>query len=74
MTSVEFREAMMVNLCLLGNGYAMIERTADFVSALYPMRSSTVTPRWLDTGRVVYDFNDRGKVDTLPAEKVFHGP
>lgn len=72
MTSVEFRESMMVNLVLLGNAYAMIERTSGFVSALYPMRSATVTPRWLDSGQIVYDFNDRGKVDTLPSEKVFH--
>ena len=72
MTSVEFREAMMVNLCLLGNAYAMIEQSANRVAALYPIRTSQVTPRRLDAGGIVYDFNDRGKVETLPTEKVFH--
>lgn len=71
MTSVEFREAMMVNLCLLGNAYAMIERSNGAVSALWPIRASQVTPRF-ERDRVVYDFNDRGKVETLPSNKVFH--
>lgn len=72
MTSVEFREAMMVNLVLLGNGYALIERNSEgVVTALYPIRASLVTPRQ-ERDRVVYDFNDRGKVETLPSDKVFH--
>lgn len=72
MTSVEFREAMMVNLCLLGNAYAIIERRAGVVASLIPIPTAQVTPRKEESGRTIYDFNDRGKVETLPYNKVFH--
>lgn len=72
MTSVEFREAMMVNLCLLGNAYAMIDRAAGVVRTLTPIPTALVTPRRQENGRTVYDIKDRGKVETLPSEKVFH--
>lgn len=74
MTTVEFREAKATNLCLWGNGYSVKEdvRSDGSVVSLMPYASSLVNPKRLDNGGVAYEFNDRGKIVTLPQEKVWH--
>lgn len=73
MTSLEFREAMIANLAGRGNGYAVIDRNgAGNVGSLYPHRASRVEPKRKDDGAIVYRINDRGRWETLPAEKIWH--
>ena len=59
MTSLEFREAMMMNLVLLGNAYARIQRRDDGdmnseVIALWPVPASQMSPEVLEDGTLVY--------------------
>lgn len=72
MTAVEMIEALAMNLAVHGNGYAYLERNSSTVTSLYPMPSTHVTPKRLDSGRIVYDVNDRGKTEQYPAEKILH--
>ncbi len=69
MSAVAFKEALMVNALLTGNGYAFIEYDrAGRVRGLYPMMSSEVTPYRTDAGELRYR---AGGVD-LRASEVFH--
>src|SRR3990167_9558531 len=82
MTSVEFREALVLNLCRRGNAYSFIERAASNVSSLYPIESSKVTPKRKEEGvqtklniadnEVFYRINDRGRYEDFPREKIWH--
>lgn len=72
-TPYEFWSNMVANLDLWGNGYSekaigALGRT----TALTPMPSDRVFVTRDSDGNRVYRFNDRGKTDTLPDEKVFH--
>lgn len=71
MTSVSFREAMMVNALLTGNGYAFIEyERSGRIKALWPMLSSEVQPYRTDAGELRY----RAAGMDLRASEVFHLP
>lgn len=74
MTTIEFREAVQVNLGLRGNGYCFRDTNgAGRVSSLYPVESWRVTPhRKRDTGELVYNVIDRGRTEQLPREKIWH--
>lgn len=71
MSSVSFKEALMVNALLTGNGYAFIEfDRAGRVKALWPMLSSEVTPYRNARGELRY----RAGGEDLAAAEVFHLP
>lgn len=81
MTSSEFREALMVNLCLNGNAYSLIERSGSRVVALFPLRSMNVRPvrkqgsntkLAIPEGETFFKVSDRGKTDDFPRERVWH--
>lgn len=83
MTSVEYREAMALNLCQSGNAYSLIERLGGDVSSLYPVPSNCMRPRQntpgsrpsgltVPEGGVFYSWMDRGKWVDLPREQVWH--
>lgn len=69
-TAFEFWEGMVTQLCWLGNAYAEKLFLGNRFVGLRPLFG--VKPRRTDDGFLVYDFWDRGKRVTLPAEKVFH--
>lgn len=72
MTTVEYREAKVVNLALAGNGYSLIDRTGSRLSSLHPIESHRVRPERAASGGIQYAVTDRGKVEIYPAEKVWH--
>lgn len=73
MTGVEFVEAQMSNLTLHGNGYALKETSGrGTVVALNPMPAVDTIPQRAKDGSITYRYNDRGKWETYPAEKIFH--
>jgi HK97 family phage portal protein len=60
---------------LWGNAYA--EKSVGTLGrtvALQPLRPDFTKPRRNAAGELVFDIFDRGKVETLPAEKVLHLP
>ncbi|NYT43115.1 phage portal protein [Sphingomonas sp. R-74633] len=71
-TASEFWSGMVACRDLWGNGYALKETLGG--------RTTTLTPLAPDTTRVfrnsdnqrMYRFMERGKVETVPAEKMFH--
>lgn len=71
---VEFEEAKTCNLVLNGNSFCYRNQRADgSVSSLYPIPNAQITPyRKRDTGEVWFKLNDRGRVEDLPREKVWH--
>jgi HK97 family phage portal protein len=76
-TACEFWESIVAGLCLWGNGYA--EKTAmqstGRITALSPFpggHGSVTVYRDRDTNARRYRFPDRGKMEELPEEKVFH--
>ncbi|MGB7479865.1 MAG: phage portal protein [Burkholderiaceae bacterium] len=70
-TALEFREMQMAAVLLRGNAYAEIIRDgAGQVIALEPLNQVTVLQ--LDSGRLVYEVTQRGKVRRLLQEEVFH--
>lgn len=69
MSAVAFKEALMVNALLTGNGYAFIEYDrAGRVRGLYPLLSGEVTPYRTDAGELRYRAGD----EDLRALEVFH--
>lgn len=75
MNGTEFREASTANLTARGNAYSLIERRKDFgLISLYPIPSAQVqVKRNASTDwEVRYGFNDRGKFDWYPADKIWH--
>lgn len=72
MTAIAFRQALMVNLLLAGDGYAYIEYDrAGRVRALWPLLTSEVTPRRdSGTGQIVYDC--AGVNRAIPANDIYH--
>ena len=81
MTSTEFREAEVLNLCGGGNAYAWIDRLGERVTSLYPIRSRNCEPMRkagsntrldLTDGEVFYRINDRGRTEDHPRDKVWH--
>lgn len=74
MDRMQFRESVMANLALRGNSYALKETRNDgSVSSLYPMPARQTTPeRNRQTGEMQYIFEDRGRREIYPREKVWH--
>lgn len=83
MTSVEFREAAVLNLCQDGNSYSLVDRLGGDVSSLYPVQSGKMRTRQnlpgsrpvgitVPDGGVFYSMLDRGRWEDLPREKVWH--
>ncbi len=76
MTSLTWRETQMGHLVISGNCYSIItSNRRGQVIDLYPMPWHEVVPRRnRETRKIEYQINDRGKIEILPAEKVFHIP
>ncbi|MFD2334717.1 phage portal protein [Cohnella sp. GCM10020058] len=76
MTSQSWRESQVGQLASSGNCYSIktLNRRGQ-VAELYPVPWYDCRPvRNKQTNALEYDLNDRGKVETLPAEKVLHVP
>lgn len=76
MTSMTWRETMSGHLDLSGNCYSIItQNNRGQVIDLYPWPWDSIYPeRNKDTEKIEYYLTDRGKVEILPQEKVFHVP
>lgn len=74
MTGVEYIEAGVANVAREGNGYSLLDRNVTGnVSSLYPVLPASMQPRRnRDTNEIEYRYNDRGRWETLPREKVWH--
>lgn len=74
MSSMDFRQAVMVDVLLGGNGYAEVIRNgASVVVALQKICRSRVTPKRNDAGRIVYMVKQSGGEDaTIAAENMLH--
>ncbi len=73
-TPVEWWEGRVAPLCSDGNSYSEILRVGDRVVALEPLKVDQVDPfrDQQDGWRIKYRVTDRGKTETLPADKMFH--
>lgn len=73
-TPVEFWEGRVGPLCSDGNSYAEKMLVGGRLVALHPMKVCDVQPfrDQQDDYKLKYKFTERGKTETLPAEKVFH--
>lgn len=67
-TGLEFWEAMVAGLVARGNSCAEKTYTGRFLSALQPIDAR---PTRVD-GVLKYKVSDRGKVETMPTDKIFH--
>jgi HK97 family phage portal protein len=56
MTSMEFREALVMGLCLRGNGYAEKVMLGDRVVGLNPLRADLVYPKMEPGKPLVYEY------------------
>jgi HK97 family phage portal protein len=74
MTSLNFREAMFGSLLLWGNAYAVIQREAGTVSALWFLKPQyTTVERDRETGELKYKYrDDSGKTYEYQAKDIFH--
>lgn len=73
MTPQEATESQIVNLAMAGNSYSIIDRGfGNRTNAFTPYPAQQFEPQLTPSGEVVYKFEDRGKAETLPAEKVWH--
>lgn len=72
MTSVEFREAMTMQLCFYGNAYALIERngSGDIIS-LMPLLSANMDVR-LESKRVIYRYRRDTEYADFKQSEIFH--
>jgi HK97 family phage portal protein len=72
MTSMEFREAMIMNFCLRGNAYAEKVLLGKRVVSLNPLRADMITPK-LVGGQLVYEFHGlQGQTKTYQPEQIIH--
>ncbi|MBN9890111.1 phage portal protein [Salipiger abyssi] len=69
-TQVEFWEGMVANLSMRGNAVAEKKVLGRNMVGLSPLPN--LTPYVNAEGRIVYEFYDRGKLERLPKDKVFH--
>lgn len=72
MTSIEFREAMMLNLCLQGNCYARIERIGSRIIALWPLSASQMNPVVMEDGSLVYEYTRDNVTIVYAKESILH--
>lgn len=71
-TPLEFWESMVGWLLTGGNGYSEISEVGKRLSALTPLPGSMCAPFRTNEGELRYRFNDRGKVEVLPRDKILH--
>lgn len=71
-TPLEFWESQVAWLLVRGNAYAEKVVSGRTLTALQPLPASHCWPERTADGELVYKFSDRGKVETLPRDKVFH--
>lgn len=74
MTPVDFWRAMIVQLMLRGNAYAVIDRdelTKEAV-ALYPLSADQMSDQITEDGVQIYVYSKDGKQIVYPAEAVLH--
>lgn len=72
-TGLEYWESMVAWAAATGNAYSEIVTLGNQLSSLgRPWASGLVTPARTPAGDLVYRIVDRGKVETLPRDKVFH--
>ncbi|WP_102867632.1 phage portal protein [Pseudovibrio exalbescens] len=69
-TGVEFWEGMTAHMVLRGNAYAERLMIGNRLVGLKPLLD--VEPKRTADGSFEYAVRDRGKLETLPASKVFH--
>lgn len=76
MTSFTWRETANAHLDLSGNTYSLITTNRrGQVIEIYPLDWRQIWPeRNRETNEIEYHLNDRGKIEILPAERVFHVP
>lgn len=71
-TPLEFWETMVAWLMATGNAYSEKVDTGRRLSALQPLPSTHCHPVRDADGELTYRFNDRGKTEVLPRDKIFH--
>lgn len=71
-TPMEFWAGQVAALDLWGNSYAEKETLGQRTTALTPLPPHLVTVARNRANERVYHYVDRGKVETLPADKVLH--
>lgn len=71
-TSVEFWEGRVAPLCIVGNSYAEKRFVGSALKSLEPFDCAVKPSRDPETRRLHYDVHDRGRIEQLPADKVFH--
>ncbi len=72
MTSVEFREAMTMQLCFYGNAYALIERnSAGDAISLVPLMSANMDVKLVNK-RVVYRYRRDTEFADFKQSEIFH--
>ena len=73
MTSVVFRETLMLNLCLHGNAYAEIQRTdSGRIVGLNPLPSRQVKTTLLKDGTQIYAYEQDRDVSVIAKENMLH--
>lgn len=73
MTSFEYREMLMVHLCLRGNAYSeIVWNTRGQVQALYPLHPDRVQVFWKDNERFYRIWNANQSSVELPEYKIWH--
>lgn len=75
MTSMEFREALILAFCLYGNGYAEIMKLGKRVVSLNPLRADRMRPMFLppDFQNLVYRYSHlNGKTEDYEPERILH--
>lgn len=73
MTSMSFRQTLAMHACLLGNGYAFINRVRGEVRELIPLAPSRVVVRQLGDMSLQYDISDsKGIIGTYGPREILH--
>lgn len=71
-TSLEYWEATAAWLLTMGNAYAEKASIGRRLVALQPLASVRCVPVRKPDNTLVYRYNDRGRTEELPRDKVFH--
>lgn len=72
MTSMEWREAMMLAMDLTGNGFSEIQRLGDRIVSFNPLLPERMQ-FGVKNGKLQYQYTyDDGKMEIFPQEKVLH--
>jgi HK97 family phage portal protein len=71
-TSVEFWEGRVAPLCIVGNSYVEKRFVGNRIVALIPFEGICRPVRDPGTRALSYEVNDRGRIEKLSPDKVFH--